>query len=258
MNWFNILKMPPYDTTPDIRNEEQYNAASLEERRLWHNSQSSAYDRRLQALRTQHTVDLTDVENPIYQEMKQYQNLRNFHKRQSSRLRKCIASGRTECGDFYSEELEGSNRIKAKLRTTPAGQNDPYVELSLEQYNELTDNQKTNYHVGMFRRGIDKKFHKRMRSRILENLELPTFPSPKYGGEPVYNKEYSKEEYLRMSNEDKAKFHIRMQQRAGKENNLELKRFHNKMRSRLKTNKNRKKGKDKPTYYSPEDEQEEQ
>lgn len=244
--------MPPRDTTPDIRNEAQYNAASLEERRLWHSSQSSGYDRRLQALRSQHTVDLTDVENPIYQEMQQYQRLRNFHKRQSHRLEKCIVLGKTECGDFYSEELEGSNRIKAKLRTTPAGQNDPYVELSLEQYNELTDNQKINYHVGMFRREINKKFHKRMRSRLLNNLQQPTFPSPEHGGEPVYNTEDSREEYVRMSNEDKAKFHNRKRMQAIRNNNLELKRFHNRMHARVKNNSNL------PVYFSPEDEQEEQ
>lgn len=252
MSWFNILKMPPYDTTPDIRNKAQYDAASLEERRLWHNSQSSAYDRRLQALRSQHTVDLTDVENPIYQEMKQYQNLRNFHKRQSSRLRKCIDSGRTECNDFYSLELEGDNRLKQKLKTTPTGQNDPYVEISLELYNKLTDNQKINYHVGIYRYGKNKKFHKRMRSRLLNNLQQPTFPSPEYGGEPLYNTENSKEEYLKMTNEDKIRFHSRMTKRAKKDNNLELKRFHDKMYNRLRRQSNL------SSYYSPEHQQEEE
>jgi len=255
MGWFNILKMPPLDTTPDIRNEAQYNAASLEERRLWHSSQAAAYDRRLQALRTQHTVDLTDVENPIYQEMKEYQSLRNFHGRQKARLRSCIASGMTdndECNDFYSKELEGNVRQKQKLRTTPAGQNDPYVELSLEQYNKLTNNQKINYHVGMFRREINKKFHKRMRSRLLNNLQQPTFPSPEHGGEPVYNTEDSKEEYLRMSNKDKAKFHNRKKTKAARNNNLKLKKFHNRMYTRLIKNSNL------PVYFSPEDEQEEE
>ena len=90
MNWFSILKA-------DIRNEAQYNAASLDERRRWHIRQSTAYHRRLKALQTQHSVDLTDVENPVYQEMKEYQLLRAFHSRQAARLSKCLELGKTEC-----------------------------------------------------------------------------------------------------------------------------------------------------------------
>ena len=71
IGWWDILKS-------DIRNEAQYNAASLDERRRWHIRQARAYRKRLSVLRTQHTVDLTDTENPIYQEMEEYQRLRNF------------------------------------------------------------------------------------------------------------------------------------------------------------------------------------
>ena len=179
IGWWDILKS-------DIRNEAQYNAASLDERRRWHIRQARAYRKRLSVLRTQHTVDLTDTENPIYQEMEEYQRLRNFHARQEARLSKCIQRNQTECNDYYSAESEGDNRIKQKPKTTPTGKLDPYVELSLEAYNNLTDNQKIKYHTSMRKQGKEVKFHRRMEGRIRYKLNQPTFPSPKYGGEPNY------------------------------------------------------------------------
>lgn len=244
MSWFSILKA-------DIRNEAQYNAASLDERRRWHRKQQAAYGRRLKSLQTHHSVDLTDVENPIYQEMKQYQLLRAFHSRQQARLSKCLKLGKTECNDYYSLELEGGNRRKSKLKTTPTGKQDPYVELSLEAYNNLTRKQKLNYHESMVNyEGQDKAFHRRMRTRLNRNLKLPTFPSPKHGGEPSFERgaEYTKEEYINMNNMDKRKFHARMVHRT---KGSDLSKFHERMRGRLKRNLNL------PTFYSPEHEQEE-
>ena len=191
MNWFSILKA-------DIRNEAQYNAASLEERMRWHSRQQAAYSRRLTALRNLPTVDLTDVKNPIYEEMVEYQNMRNFHGRQRRRLRVCLELGKKECNDYYSLKLEGDNRERQKLRTTPTGKNDPYVELSLEAYNNLTDEQKAKYHMGMYRLGKDIQFHDRMRSRIKNKSKEPLFPSPKYGGESIEGLENTKEEYDNM------------------------------------------------------------
>ena len=196
---WDILKMPKPYRGPDIRNEAQYEAASLEGRMLWHRQQQGAYGQRLTALRTHHTIDLTDVENPVYQEMNEYQLLRAFHSRQAARLSKCLELGKTECNDFYSLELEGDNRKKSKLFTTPTGKRDPYVELSLEAYNNLTKKQKYLYHTSMGRyEGQDKTFHNRMRDRLNNNFKLPTFPSPKHGGEPAFERgaEYTKEEYI--------------------------------------------------------------
>ena len=243
IGWWDILKS-------DIRNEAQYNAASLDERRRWHIRQSTAYHRRLKALQTQHSVDLTDVENPVYQEMKEYQNLRNFHHRQNLRIRRCLASGKTECNDYYSQELEGDNRQNQKLKTTPTGKSDPHVELSLEAYNNPTDKQKINYHQAMRRQGIDKIFHGRMYNRLLRENNQPVFPSPKYGGESTMGLENTKEEYDNMDDKNKREYHGRMASRA-KRNNKELYRFHEKMYNRLRRNSSL------PVYYSPEHEQEE-
>lgn len=247
MNWFSILKA-------DIRNEAQYKAASLTDRTRFHYRQRAAYSRRLQALRTHHTVDLTDVENPVYQEMKQYQEMRNFHKRQAARLKRCIGKGKTECNDFYSPELEGDNREYQKLNTTPTGKLDPYVELSLEAYNDLTDEQKLKYHAGMLRKGIDVNFHGRMAHRLKSKSrkQLPTFPSTKYGGERFHGKEYTKEEYLNMDGQGKSDYHSTMHGRFRKNGNKELVKFHTRMYQRIKSNSNL------PTYFSPEHEQEEQ
>ena len=249
MSWFNIIKMPKPYRGPDIRNEAQYKAASLEGRMLWHRKQAKGYDTRLRAIRTQHTVDLTDVENPIYKEMKYYQNIRNFHNRQAIRLRKCVALGKTECDDYYSEELEGENRRRVKYQTTPAGQKDPYVELSQEAYNKLTVNQKRSYHQGMAMAGIDKGFHHRMSSRIYGNVPHPTFAAPKYGGESLKTYDTSKEEYKNLSNGEKAKYHHKEAERARKKGDLDLSKWHSKIRKRLLNRSSL------PTFYSPEEEE---
>lgn len=248
MSWFNILKR---NTAPDIRNEAQYNAASLEGRKSWHQNQSDAYAYRLKALQTQHSIELTDTENPVYQEMKQYQDLRNFHSRQAQRLRKCLASGKKECDDYYSLELEKDNRRPTRNRTFPSGQLDPYVELSLEAYNDLTNEQKARYHAGMAQYE-DTNFHTRMYQRLHYKINLPTFPSPKFGGESIIGREYTKEEYLNMDKEKRRKYHAMMRGRFRKDGNIELSKWHNKMLGRLIRDKG------SPTYHSPEHEQEEQ
>jgi hypothetical protein len=250
MSWFNILKMPYRG--PDIRNEAQYKAASFDERKKWHQSQYNAYNNRLGVLRTQHSVDLTNVENPIYQEMKEYQEIRNFHGRQVHRLVRCIKLGKTECNDFYSQELESDNRQKIKLKTTPTGKRDPYVELTIEAYNNLTNEQKAKYHAGMKTQENDVSFHRRMYERLHRKLNLPTFPSPKYGGESPYGIEYTKEEYENMTDEDKKKYHVNLANRLKRKGDAELSKWHFRMHRRLYNNINL------PTYYSPEHEQEEQ
>ena len=247
-----ILKMAYVYRGPDIRNEAQYEAASLEGRMLWHSSQYSGYNRRLRAIQSQYTVELTDTENPIYQEMKKYQDLRNFHSRQRQRLKKCIDLGKTECNDYYSLELEGDDRTKQKYRTTPTGKLDPYVELSLEAYNDLTNEQKIKYHRGMNTRGVDAKFHGRMRHRLTNPSRSvqPTFPSPKYDEGKIHRRDYTKEQYLNMSNDDKRRFHNRMRQRPNVDSSLRT--WHTRMHNRLYRNA------DLPTFYSPEHEQEEE
>lgn len=256
MSWFNILKMPRPYRGPDIRNKAQYEAVSLNDKLKYHIRNYTAYHNRLTALRRQSDIDLTDTENPIYQELKEYQELRNFHGRQEKRLRRCISSGKTECNDFYSAEDEGDKKRKHKKNTTPTGKRDPYVELSLEAYNNLTDGQKMKYHSGM--RAIkDNVFHGRMMHRLRGHDakgNLPTFPSPKYGGETtqIRDVQTSREEYYTMDNEGKSKFHSRETKRNKTKGNTELAKFHRKMYYRIRRQSNL------PSYYSPEDEQEEQ
>lgn len=243
--WKDILKA-------DIRNEAQYNAASLQDRKKYHARNQSAYTKRLSVLRQQSNVDLTDTENPVYQEMKQYQDIKNFHSRQAKRIERCLKRGKTSCNDYYSAESEGNNRRRIKYNTTPTGKLDPYVELSLEAYNSLTNEQKAKYHVGMSRIK-DRSFHDRMFHRVSRAKEnLPTFPSPKYGGEStqVVGIETSREEYENMDREGRAKFHSREIGRNKKKGNADLVRFHRKMYNRLSRQS------DLPNYYSPEHEQE--
>ena len=166
--WQDILKRV------DIRNEREYEVASLDDRRRWHGNQTNTYGIRWRAMRN------TQVENedsPMYQEMVELQNLTNFHDRQRIRIR----NGNKH---YYSLELEGDNREKHKTKKSPQGNLMPYTELSQEVYETLSDNEKERYHIGMTKTNISQEervFHKRMSRRLYRKLNQPTFTSSKYG-----------------------------------------------------------------------------
>ena len=209
----------------DIRNADEYERASLEDRKVWHGYQMSAFQKRLNALRRNSNLELTDTKNPRYKEIVEYQDLRNFHSRQRSRITRCQKREQTECNDYYSIEREGSNRQKSKLKTTPLGQTDPYTTISQESYDKLDNRQKGNYHAGLERDAIknndldNKQFHRNMRRRLRLNSELPTFSSiegyvdtPELSGKRRERsfKKYTLDDYLKMDERDKRRFHIRM------------------------------------------------
>ncbi len=238
MNWMAILKRV------DIRNAEEYERASLEDRRRWHEGQTTAYRGRWRVL--QRTYNVTNEESPMYKEMVELQELVRFHQRQRDR----VIRGNLQ--DFYSLELE-THRRKHKGQMTPQGNPMPYTELSQEVYETLADNRKYNYHVGMSKKtdGEEKKFHIRMMKRIENKSQLSTFASSKYDDKkPVYGLTPTREEYENMSNEDKKKYHYRMRNRAKRKGDIELYKFHSKQSTRLIRNSSL------PVFYSPEHEQE--
>ena len=224
----------------DIRNAEEYERASSDDRRKWHNRQTKAYEVRLKQLQRTHNV--TNEESPMYKEMVEIQELVRFHSRQVHRLR----GGNMQ--DFYSLELE-SIRQKNKGQMTPQGNPMPYTELSQEVYETLSDNEKMNYHKGMHDKtdGEEKLFHNRMMGRI-RTKGPPTFASLKHGGKSVYGIINTREEYENMSNEDKRKYHIRVGIRARRKGDKELANFHIRQRERIKSNSRL------PNYFSMEDE----
>lgn len=231
----------------DISNAEEYERASLEDRKKWHNRQASAYRTRLKVLRQTHNV--TSEESPMYKEMVELQELYRFHGRQKDR----ISGGNRQ--DFYSLKLE-TYRLKQKGDTTPQGNPMPYKELSQEVYETLSDNEKYKYHQGMYKKidGEEKAFHGRMMGRVRHKSLLPTFASLKHGGKSVVNRGLTttREEYENMSNEDKRKYHKRVESRARRKGDIDLAKFHKRMGNRLAKNIPR------PVFYSPEHEQEEQ
>ena len=226
----------------DIRNAEEYERASLEDRRKWHKNQANAYGTRLKALQRTHNV--INEESPMYKEMVELQELFRFHSRQRDRIRRGYNQK-----DFYSLELE-TIRQDHKGLLTPQGNPMPYTELSQDIYETLSDNEKFKYHRGMYKKtdGEEKIFHGRMGSRIQDKSKLPTFASFKHGGKPVYGITNTREEYENMSNEDKSKYHGKMATKARRNGDIELHNFHNRQYKRLKTNSNL------PTYFSMEDE----
>ena len=261
MSWMAILKRV------DIRNADEYERASLDDRKDWHSSQMNAFQRRLVALRINSKLELTNTEHPLYEEIVEYRDLRNFHSRQRMRIDRCQKRKQTECNDYYSIEGEGGNYQKNKLRTTPLGQSDPYTTISQESYEKLDNKQKYNYHKGLERTAINnndldnKKFHSRMKTRLYNekkrNSELPTFSSiegyvdtPELSGKRRERsfKKYTLDDYLKMDERDKRQFHIRMGKRKGTTD--ALRKFHNKMEWRLRAKS------PLPTYFSPEQEQE--
>ena len=93
-------------------------------------------------------------------------------------------------------------------------------------------------------------FHEAMYARLNYASNLPTFSKYREGYK-AFGKEYTKEEYLQMSNDDKRKYHTRMKHRARKSGNIDLYKWYQKMQTRLD------RGSKLPTYYSPEHEAEE-
>ena len=226
----------------DIRNAEQYERASKDDRKKWHKSQSRAYNLRLKNLQAR--VNVTDEESPLYQEMVELQELVRFHKRQYNRIYHNLKKE-----TFYSLDLE-NNRFRMKGKRTPHGNPMPYQELSQEVYETLTDNEKINYHAGMRRitEGEEKAFHKRMEGRIKQNYKFPTFAASKYGGESIVGKTYTREEYENMTNNEKKKYHQNMKHRSFKIGDRAAGNFHNRMYQRIRDNSKM------PVFYSPEDE----
>ena len=235
MSWQDILKRV------DIRNAEEYERASLEDRRKLHRNQAQGYYRRLQVL--QRTYNVTNEESPMYKEMVELQELFRFHLRQKQRIK------RGTIQDFYSLELE-TVRQKHKGNVTPQGNPMLYTELSQEVYETLSDNEKSKYHKGMHYKtdGEEKLFHGRMFGRLQTKNQHPTFASLKHGGKSVFGITTTREEYENMSNEDKRKYHSRMQARARSGGDKDLETFHGRQQTRLRRNSNL------PTYFSLEEE----
>ena len=234
--WWNIIK-----NLVDIRSAEQYERASLDDRRRWHIRQHKAYRRRLKNLQAR--VNVTDEESPLYKKMVKLQELFRFHVRQENRLRK-----KPPNDSFYSLELE-TNRRQQKGAQTPHGNPMRYKELSQEVYETLTRAEKYRYHQAMFRitEGEEKKFHGRMFSRLRNNNSQPTFAASKYGGESIRGKTHTREEYENMSNQEKINYHNRMHLRNEKIGNKDMSKFHSMMKGRLQRNSKL------PVFYSPED-----
>jgi len=63
--------------------------------------------------------------------------------------------------------------------------------------------------------------------------------------------EYTKEEYLQMSDKDKGSYHFTMSARSRRDGNMDLSRWYDRMGYRIR------RGSKLPTYYSPEHEAEE-
>ena len=236
-NFWDIIKRV------DIRSAEAYERASPDDRKKWHATQQKAYLLRLKNL--QMRVDTTDEESPQYKEMVELQELARFHVRQYHRIHHNLKKE-----NFYSLDLE-TDRVRMKGQRTPHGNPMPYQELSQEVYETLTIKEKNNYHIGMSRltEGEEKKFHIRMINRFRRNNKLPTFAASKYGGESIMNKTSTREEYENMTNDEKRKYHRKMQSRSLKIGKKDKAKFHQKMNNRLRRNINL------PVFYSPEDEQ---
>jgi hypothetical protein len=236
--WQDILKRV------DIRNEGEYEAASLDDRRKWHSSQYSVYWKRW---RTMRNTQVENEDSPMYKEMVELQNLANFHSRQVKRIK-------FNSQTYYSLDLEGDNNRKTKTRKSPQGNLTPYTELSQEVYETLSDDKKMKYHAGMRLTDItqeERKFHSRMFQRIKNGNPHPTFASSNHGGNlsTIRHKDTSKEEYENMTEEHKYKYHLRMYNILRRSGDKDKSNWHGKMAHRLKNKSKR------PTFYSQEEEQ---
>jgi len=262
MNWLEILKMPMGVKTPgsDFKSSEEYNRGTKEQKAAYHSRMRYAFRTNLQILQRRASGSLSDAdpvvdEHPVNQEIDRLQEMVRFHGRQYDRL---IGRGGINKEDFFSLEEE-KNRTKVIPQTTRTGSRIVHKEIPQEEYDELNDKQKTLYHERLeykYRNEGNKKlssFHGAMRLRLQRKSNLPTFSS---FSEDIYlrqvnNKQYTKEEYLQLSDEDKMRYHYRTRMQLKRAGNENLSKWHNRMANRLRF------GSKLPTYYSPEHEQEE-
>tara|TARA_R100000951_G_scaffold40639_2_gene34388 strand:+ start:2872 stop:3609 length:738 start_codon:yes stop_codon:yes gene_type:complete len=244
MDWQIILKRK-------IKNEVQYNNASPEERKRYHANLSEFYYARVKMLRqTIKNLDNTDPNAPILLELKENVEMSRFHRRQRGRLVQ-----EANIPDVFSPELEQERKI-IKPQTTDRGNRNFRPDLTLEEYQKLDKKQKLDYHMEKGRNSLneeERKFHQRMRSRLRKNSKRPTFPTPDLGGESSHGITETKEEYDKMSREDKRKYHGKLARRIKINNNNvnnELSTFHSTMYARLHKNI------PLPTFFSPEHQEE--
>jgi hypothetical protein len=238
MDWQNVLKRR-------IESLADYTNASPKERQKYHQNKSTFYTKRLTALRNSIAhVGETNPNIPLEEDMRELQELRNFHARQADRIRRNAIMS-----DYFSPELE-EERMKVRLQKTPRGVPNPVTELTLEEYEKLTREQKIKYHNNM-RRRRDFKFHQRQANRLYHNSPHPTVPTPNLGGESKEGITETKEEYDNMTTENKMKFHKKMSTRFSRQGDNARYNFHSKMYGRLRRNS------PLPTFYSPEHEEEE-
>lgn len=245
MSWKILLKRR-------IETLADYTNASPEERAMYHSGRQSVYRRRLMALRNSIAhLGETNPNIPLEEDMRELQEMRNFHSRQEKRI-----TNNSSMPDYFSPELE-EQRMKIKLQTTPRGLKNPRPDLTIEEYEALNENEKMKYHDekrGYGKAGAnpkDARFHRRMLTRLRKKSNLPTYPTPDSGDEMFYGLTYTKEQYDNMSREDKTNYHTRMLGRFRRKNNKELEKFHRKMYGRLLRNS------PLPAFYSPEHEEEE-
>lgn len=244
--WFDIIKAPnPHGGKWKFLTKEQYYEMDEDNMRRYHGSMSSVYQRQLELLRARHQ-HLDAAPETLQNEIIDLQKVRNFHKNQQDRIK----HNREE--SVFSIE-EDKNPPSYKLPTTPMG-NLQYGEWDLteEEYDDATREGKMKYHDRKDKQNRNIG-HGKEKGRMVRN---PNYISP-YNPEDAKSVEEwqhqlsatpSKEEYENMSNHDKTNFHSKMYRRYIKEGNVELNKFHTRMRSRLRMNWN------KPTYYSIEEE----
>ena len=198
--WWDILKMArPITPGSDFKTKEAYYRGSREQRMAYHNRTKQAAYSNLKILQRRMTGQtgiegVTDAdpvvdEDPINQEIDRLSELY------------------TSLQDFFSLEEETNRKLQIP-HTTRTGSKIIHEEISQEEYDKLSDGDKMKYHGRLgkrYKKEGNKKisnFHYTMKNRLTEASKLPTFSKYKEGY-GAFGKEYTKEEYLLMSNDDK-------------------------------------------------------
>ncbi len=259
--WWDILKMV---RTPmpgsEFKTKEAYYRGSREQRMAYHVRMREAAHQNLKILQRRMTGQtgiegVTDAdpvvdEEPINQEIDRLQELFRFHNRQYRRLKT-----NSTLQNFFTFEEETDRRISVP-HTTRTGSKIVHKEISQEEYDKLSNEDKIKYHARLshkYKKEGNKKlsnFHNTMFNRLNYARNLPTFPTY-VEGYSRFGKEYTKEQYLQMSDEDKRKYHRMMEDRAKKSGDNNLSNWHQRMYNRLRRDNKL------PIYFSPEHEAEE-
>ena len=198
--WFDILKMPnPYGGRWAGLSREQYYQMDKHQQMLYHTAMTNRLHRLMKTLRARNQPFGASTEI-IENELRALREKRNFHARQRYRYENDSTL------EIFFDIADENNREMQRHQTTPMG--NPLEDLTEEEYNDASREDKMKYHYRRYRKGI--KNHAALRTRMETNPNYVAPYNPKDANIKPSMVRETKEEYENMDIDEKRKYHRKL------------------------------------------------